>query len=183
MYHRTMWNGIIPVWVSHRNALIFLVGFLGLGAPTLQAAASDASKEQALPDSARSDDLSFDMDLELPPGKSYVMNVVLDTNATVVAKFVKTYGIEVVSFAHPNSDLVIQADTVSVNCPGLSAHEVKILVDPKNITNNIGIRAKQMGHYGIQWRNTADKPAKMKVHFIMSKQVIITSQVGAEFRH
>ncbi len=121
----------------------------------------------------------IDLTLDLPAGEAYIVNFLVNVNAAVTAKFSKTSALEVIPFAHPKSDLIQKGDELSIQCPGVGAHEVMPIAS--GVTDNVEIKSKQMGHYGFLWRNTSKAKVTLSIHLTLSPQVIITGHTGAQF--
>jgi hypothetical protein len=155
-----------------RQILIWLTSMV-LAFAALQGSGQEPSSKDSEPN---------EFHLTLPPGQIFVVNFVINTGASAEAKFNNVSEIEAMGFAHPNSDLVERDGKVIVECPGLNRHQIAKVVQPSG--DNMGIRAKQRGHYGMLWRNKGKDPVNLNVSLAFSppNQVIFTSHNGANYR-
>jgi hypothetical protein len=98
----------------------------------------------------------------------------------VEARFNRTAEIDAMGFAHPLSDLVEKDGSITVACPGLDRHPIRKIIEPSG--DNMGVRATQMGHYGMLWRNKSQASTDLDVRLTFSPatQVIIT---GSNAKH
>jgi len=123
-----------------------------------------------------------DLQLTLPPGRVFVINFVVNTGASVEARFNNVAELEVMGFAHPNSDLIEKDGQLTVECPGLDRHPIKKLVEPSG--DNMGIKASQRGHLGMLWRNKSAGPIDLDIRLIFSPgtQTLITGHNAGSYR-
>ncbi len=106
----------------------------------------------------------------IPPGQLFTFNFVVGA-ADVSAKFqVAGPRLVVSTLTHPESDVVRDRASLSVDCPGLAEHpmEVSSAAEPMSV-GTLHLNPTEIGHFGYAFRNVSSQPATMRLAITSSK--------------